>query len=158
MSVAEALNREYPVVYEQKVLWQHVDAARHVNNVTYVQWFEDARVYYFEKLGLAALPGESDDPVGIILAWQACKYTAPLFYLDTALIGIRITKIETDRFWMECKMVSRERSQVVAIAESKIVAYDYAKHRKSNLQLDWVRRIQELEGPEKDLIAAPETV
>ncbi|MBL7976969.1 MAG: acyl-CoA thioesterase [Bacteroidetes Order II. Incertae sedis bacterium] len=158
MSVVEALHPEYPVVYEQKVLWQHVDAARHVNNVTYVQWFEDARVYYFEKLGLAALPGESEDPVGIILAWQACKYTAPLFYLETALIGIRITKIEEDRFWMECKMVSREREQVVALAESKIVAYDYLKHRKTALKPNWVQRIQELEGPEKYLISIPQAV
>lgn len=152
MSEIEKLRAEYPIVYEQKVLWQHVDAARHVNNVTYVLWFEDARVLYFEQLGFSLIADAHQEPVGVVLGWQECKYVAPLFYLDTAVIGIRIIYIGRDWFTMECKMVSREQDRVVAITQGRIVGYDFSTQRKTNLPQAWITKIEALEGRSLNIV------
>lgn len=46
------LNEQYPIVLSQDLIWGDMDAFEHVNNTVYFRYFEDARLAYFEKLGM----------------------------------------------------------------------------------------------------------
>jgi acyl-CoA thioester hydrolase len=140
-----SIYRDFPVVFEEKITWKHIDSAQHVNNVVYLEWFEDARVHYFESLGYDILNGNPSRP-GIILGWQECKYISPLDYLDTVVIGVKITEMEPDRFYMECQMWSKKNQQVSAIARGRIVSYDYSSLSKTNISVDLKEKIERLEG------------
>ena len=43
---------DYPVVIQQTVAWGDMDAYRHVNNVVYFRYLENARLEYLERLGV----------------------------------------------------------------------------------------------------------
>ena len=43
---------EFPVVIVQPVQWGEQDPLGHVNHVTYLRWYESARIAYFRRIGL----------------------------------------------------------------------------------------------------------
>ena len=46
------LKQEYPVVLSQDIIWGDMDAFGHVNNTVYFRYFEDARIAYFDQIGV----------------------------------------------------------------------------------------------------------
>ena len=46
--VAEVLAK-YPVIVRQPIVWGDMDSYRHVNNVVYFRYFENARLEYFKQ-------------------------------------------------------------------------------------------------------------
>jgi len=60
------LNKEYPVVLSQDVVWGDMDAFGYVNNTEYFRHFEDARIAYFDRIGVHEHKEQSG--IGPILA------------------------------------------------------------------------------------------
>ena len=46
------LKKEYPVVLNQDIIWGDMDAFGHINNSVYFRYFEDARIAYFDQIGV----------------------------------------------------------------------------------------------------------
>jgi len=46
------LKKEYPVVLSQDIIWGDMDAFGHINNTVYFRYFEDARIAYFDQIGV----------------------------------------------------------------------------------------------------------
>ena len=134
----------YPVVIEQKVVWGEMDAYRHVNNVVYFRYFENARIDYFRRLGW-----DNFDPqagIGPILASTEAVYRKPLTYPDTISIGSRITNIGVDRFVLEHRIVSHKLQAVTTEGRGTIVTLDYATGKKVTIPEELRRKIAEMEG------------
>src|SRR3954447_17719689 len=106
--MSEGLLVGYPVVVEQAVVWGDMDAYRHVNNVVYFRYFENARLEYFRRLDWPAL--EAATGVGPILAATSARFRRALTYPDTVLIGTRAADVAADRFTLHHRIVSRARS------------------------------------------------
>lgn len=119
---------KFPVITTIKVRWGEMDAANHVNNVLYFRWSEAARFDYFEQLNIPVVP--DDKGVGLILGWQDCKYILPIIYPDTVYLGTRTKHFETDRFIMETYFYSEQYQKLAAIAQHRIVCYDYTNRKK----------------------------
>src|SRR6202140_1958640 len=49
----------YPVIVELPVVWGEMDSYRHVNNVVYFRYFENARIEYFRRLDWFSYEGQS---------------------------------------------------------------------------------------------------
>ena len=100
----ESLLLAFPIVIEQVVVWGDMDAYRHVNNVVYFRYFENARLEYFRRLDW--MHYERDTGIGPILATTSAKFRKPLTYPDTIRIGARAVAIGADRFTLEHLIVS----------------------------------------------------
>ena len=126
---------DFSTLHSFPVLWGDMDSARHVNNLAYLRWCETARVLYLESVGvdMSFLPG----PTGIILAWQDCKYTFPMTYPDTALVGVRTVELNEDRFTLQTAVFSEQHDRLAAVSKQVIVPYDYAELRKVPLPEAW---------------------
>lgn len=142
MSLEEELNK-YPVIQQFEVLWGHMDAARHVNNIIYLKWAETTRIEYFREIGMDI--SFAGGGVGPILGWQDCKYIFPLTYPDTAICGARTKEIKQDRFIMECAIYSKNHERIVAISEQSIIPYSYEKLRKDDMPKEWTDNINRIE-------------
>jgi acyl-CoA thioester hydrolase len=118
-----------PVIVEIPVAWGEMDALRHVNNVAYFRYFENARIAYFEKIGFWDLMKTSG--IGPILASTKCKFIAALSFPDTVLVGTRTSEIKADRFIMEYCLVSRRLQRVAATGEAVLVTYNYHEKKKA---------------------------
>ncbi|GBD36010.1 hypothetical protein HRbin36_01127 [bacterium HR36] len=135
----------FPVAVTFPVQWGEMDAYRHVNNVVYFRYFENARAAYFQAINWPEI--ESQTSVGPILASAECRFRRALTYPDTVTVAIRVTPpLAEDRFSMECRIISHKLLAIAAEAKGVIVGYHYAEQRKASLPPELWQRIAQLEG------------
>ena len=151
----DELLQGYPVVVTIPVAWGDMDAFQHVNNTRFFRYFEDARIAYFERTGLADMASASG--VGPILAQTSCRFKAPLTYPDEVQVGSRVTAVGQHSFKMDFKLVSVALHRVAATGTGVIVAFDYVEGKKALLPESWRRALSRVENcdfaptPEDDL-------
>src|SRR5271167_2748856 len=100
----------FPVVIELPVVWGEMDSYRHVNNVVYFRYFENARLEYFRRLDWFEY--ERQTGVGPIVAATQARFRRPLAYPDTIWVTARAVSVESDRFHLEHRIVSRALAAV----------------------------------------------
>jgi acyl-CoA thioester hydrolase len=137
-----SLLADFPVVIELAVAWGEMDSYRHVNNVVYFRYFENARLEYFRRLGWFEL--EEQTGIGPILAATQARFRKALTYPDRISIGTRVSSLEEDRFTVEHLLVSHRLAAVAAEGQGTVVAFHYADGKKVPLPDKLRRRIAEL--------------
>ena len=144
MSIDTSLLAGYPVIVELPVAWGDMDSYRHVNNVVYFRYFENARLEYFRRLDWFEY--EKETGIGPILAATQARFRKPLTYPDTMSVGCRISKVEEDRFQMEYCLVSHRLNAVAADGTGTIVTFNYADGKKVSIPEEIRQRIERLES------------
>ena len=143
-SVIEDLLAEYPVVVELPVVWGEMDSYRHVNNVVYFRYFENARLEYFRRLDWFKY--EEETGIGPILAATQARYRKPLTYPDTISVGARVSTLGLDRCTMDYLLVSHRLEAVAADGHGTIVTFHYPDGKKVPIPDELRRRIERLEA------------
>jgi acyl-CoA thioester hydrolase len=133
----------YQVVFEHEVLFRDLDAMRHVNNVAFVAFMEDARMQYWKAL--RKMEGLKD--INFILAEVSCRYLSPAYLGETIQIGIRVRNMGNKSFNFEYRMEDKVSGRPITEGKSVQVMYDY-KQRKTML----------LEPKMRDAVASLEQV
>jgi len=134
---------DYPVVVELPVLWGHMDAFQHVNNVIYFRYFETARIAYGDKIDIYKHLRE--DNIGPILASTSCNFLKPLRYPDTIHIGCRTTRLTDSEIDQEYALFSLQLQKLAAVGSARIVAYDYSILKRATFPRALIQRILQLE-------------
>ncbi len=134
----------FPVVIELSVAWGEMDSYRHVNNIVYFRYFENARLEYFRRLDWFEF--ERQTGVGPILAATQARFRKPLTYPDTIAVGARVSAVGKDRFTMEHLIVSRAQHAVTTEGHGTIVTYNYSMDQKTPLPDEIRKRIDALEA------------
>lgn len=140
--------KAWPVYRIQPVKWGEMDAMGHVNNCTYIRWFEDARIELFDKMGFPARPdGANAAP---ILGNLDCRYRIPLEYPDIieTLCGIR--EIREYDLIVDHVILSQQHQAVAATGSSRIVMIDYSTGQKVEITGDMRKQFEELMLPPGD--------
>lgn len=136
---------DYPICVTRAISWGQMDAFQHVNNAHYFRFFEDARIAYFEAIGIYDVDEhQPNDHIGPILAETSCRFKAPLTYPDDVVIGARAADIQQDRFTLEYAVWSASLDRIAATGDSLVVSYDYAEGHKVDLPDDWRSAIEDL--------------
>ena len=138
------LKKEYPVVLSQDIIWGDMDAFGHINNTVYFRYFEDARIAYFDQIGVHEQMKQIS--VGPILATTQCNFRLPLDYPDRIHIGTRSRILSPKKFSMEFAVFSERHSAIAAEGNGLIVYYDYAKGKSCEIPDAIVTAIKKLEG------------
>lgn len=138
------LGDEPRVHFDVVVAWGEMDALGHVNNVAYFRYIESARVDYLRRLGVWQREGR---PEGFILQSASIRFRRPVFFPDTLRVSSRAEHVGEDRFTLAHTLRSVARGEVVALGQSVIVAYDYARAAKTPLPADLREAIRALDGP-----------
>lgn len=133
----------YPVVVEISVAWGDMDAFQHVNNVAYFRYFENARIVYFDKIGIIDMLRQSG--IGPILGSTSCTYRLPLAYPDTVSVGAKTEHIEEDRMIMRYTVVSHRHQKLAAEGDGVVVMYNYRESKKTAMPDEIKKRVIDLE-------------
>src|SRR5258708_4414401 len=104
MADVNAVLARFPVVVRQPVVWGDMDSYRHVNNVVYFRYLENARLEYFQRMGWFEY--EQQTGIGPILAATSARFRRALAFPDDIAIAARVTDIGEDRFSLEHVIVS----------------------------------------------------
>lgn len=111
---------EYPYQYHVEVIFHHLDAMGHVNNVTFFMYLETARIKYVSHLW--ATPNIMDAP--IILAQADCSYVAPAFLGENLVVGAGVTRLGNKSFDLAYR-IDGENGRHIATAHTTQVTYNY---------------------------------
>jgi acyl-CoA thioester hydrolase len=114
-----------------QVRFADLDAMRHVNNVAFLTFFEDARIQY-----IAGLVG--DDPLtrsdfGLIFAECRINYRAPAFFGEAIRTSIRPGTIARSSARLDFVMHTVGSERLLADGYGTVVGYDYAAGRSMPL-------------------------
>jgi len=120
----------YQVVFEHEVLFRDLDAMRHVNNVAFVAFMEDARMHYFKAL--RKVEGLRD--INFILAEITCRYLSPAHLGETIRIGIRARNLGNKSFQFEYRMEDKASGRPITEGKSVQVMYDYKQKKTMPLE------------------------
>lgn len=131
---------QFPYVTKIDVAWGEMDAAQHVNNVSYMRYAETARIRFMDTFDFGWSQNNAE---GIILAWQDCKYIFPVTYPDTVWVGAAVSEIREDRFFIQLKMYSEKHGRIVAITNHSHVPYNYNTLQKIPLPTAWRTTLQQ---------------
>ncbi|MFT7580233.1 MAG: acyl-CoA thioester hydrolase [Myxococcota bacterium] len=141
----DGLLEGFEVSVVQPVAWGDMDAFQHVNNTRYFRYFEDARIAYFERTGIAAAQGRPEG-IGPILTSTSCRFKAPLRYPDEVQVGARVVSVGRTSFKMEYRLVSIALHKVVAEGTAIVVAFDYTAERKVVIPEPWRKALSNVEN------------
>lgn len=134
----------YPVVVRQAVVWGEMDSYRHVNNVVYFRYFENARLEYLRRLDWPNF--EKETGIGPILATTQARFRRALTYPDTIAITARLGTLGEDRFTLEHRIFSMQLGDMATEGQGTVVAFHYERGEKVPLPEELRRRIGELEA------------
>jgi acyl-CoA thioester hydrolase len=143
MSSIETLLAPFPVVVRQAVQWGDMDYYRHVNNVVYFRYFENARLELFRQLDWPEY--ERVTGIGPILAATTARFRLPLTWPDDIAIGTRVVEIGADRFTLEHLIVSEAQQKAVTEGTGLVVTFHYGEGRKVPVPEELRRRIEALQ-------------
>lgn len=134
---------DFPVKITLPVLWGHMDAFQHVNNVVYFRYFESVRIEYSAQTGLMKIM--ENHGLGPILAEATCKYIKALSFPDTIEVGCRTLWISNSEFEQEYGIHSHRYNSIVSIGTGLIVAYDYIRQCRSVFPEDFFEAVKIVE-------------
>lgn len=123
------------------IRYADIDAQRHLNNVAYFTFMEQARVAYAREVGL--WDDGHFDSIGMILAEASCSYRAPAHLWETVTVWARVSRIGKKSFDFEYRLET-ERG-LIATGRSVQVCYDYARGQSTPLPERWRESITRYE-------------
>lgn len=112
---------------EVAVRWSDMDAYGHVNNVQYLRYLEEARVYAFNQWFGQERSLLED---GVLVARSEIDYLAPMtFNYQPALVSLWCSAISGASFDISYVVGQRGSDLTFAQAESTLVTYDLQAQR-----------------------------
>ena len=131
--------------HPMEVRYGDLDPQGHLNNAKYLTYFEQARVRYFEELGLFS-KDQSFMEIGVIVADIHIRYLEPVFIGAAIRVGVRTGAIGNKSIRLQQAIVDGGSGRVCADGTVVLVAYDYHTHKTTPVLEEWRRKITEFEG------------
>lgn len=132
----------FPVTFETPIPWGDLDLFQHVNNVAYFRYFQDARLKYFETIGLMDM--HRDQGIGPILYSTDARFKEQLSYPNNIVVGARVSEMRTSSFVLEYAVEVVGGDQV-AEGSSVNLVYDFNAMQKVPIPAVLRERICSLE-------------
>jgi acyl-CoA thioester hydrolase len=129
----------YSFSHRLEVRFRDIDALGHVNNAVYLSYLEQARVLYFQKLGL-----RDDQKPLTLLARNEIDYLRPVLLGEELEVLLRVAKIGTKSLRFEGEL--RAAGELAARAASVLVWYDFEGSSSIAVPDDARRKIEAFEG------------
>lgn len=155
-AVRVSVPREHAVRYPVQVRFSDLDIYRHVNNVVYFEYFQEARIGLFRKLkeALADFPR-----INVVVAQTDLEYVAPItLRAEPYECWSVVTRMGGKSMTIEAEIVDGSGSQggVLARARCVLVFFDAATQRSVVPPPGYREAIVEgLGGPLKDSFTNP---
>jgi acyl-CoA thioester hydrolase len=129
-----------------QIRYGDLDPQWHLNNAHTLILIEQGRFAYIQKLGL--WDGKDFFQLGLIVADVHVAYLAPVLFDQNVHVGVRVARIGSKSMVFEYSLEDRDSGQVLAKAETVMVAYDYPTRQSIPVPADWRAKIQAFEGLE----------
>lgn len=119
--------------YSCRIRWSDIDSYNHVNNVKYVEYFQEARIAFISSLASGHAGVSSVG--GFVVARLDVSYLRPIeFRLEPVTVSTWLTRIGRSSY--ELQAAVHDEEMVYATSRAVIVAFDVASGRSRPLNQD----------------------
>jgi len=132
---------DWPFTHADRVRYADVDTMRHLNNVAFVQFFEDARIAFMHSLFPQHDPTDPEE-FPVVFAELHLHYRAPAYFGEEIRTSVRPSHLERSSFRTQFRMEAEER--LIADGYGVYVGYDYVGERAQPLTERIVDRLTPL--------------
>jgi acyl-CoA thioester hydrolase len=115
------------------IRYADIDAQRHLNNVAYFTFMEQARVDYAREIGFRQ--EEQFDSIGMIVAEASCSYKASARLWETVTVWARVSHLGNKSFHFEYRLETKRG--LIATGRSVQVCYDYSRQQSIPISDEW---------------------
>jgi acyl-CoA thioester hydrolase len=115
-------------VYDCHVRFSDVDVYRHVNNVKYFEYYQEARMAFLGSLGRSEIEGG----FSVVVANITVDYVRPmLFRTEPYTVETRVRSVGTSSYTLAAEI--KDGEQALSRAEVVLVAFDLHTQRSRRL-------------------------
>src|SRR5512142_2945261 len=122
--------------HPMEVRYGDLDPQGHLNNAKYLTYFEQARIRYFEELGLFSKNNSFMD-IGVIVADIHIKYRAPVLRGAAARVVVKIETIGNKSIRVLETIEDGNTGTLYADGTVILVTYDYHEHKTIPVSAEW---------------------
>jgi len=123
-----------------EVRYGDLDPQGHLNNAKYLTFFEQARIFYFSRLGLFR-KGMSFLDVGTILADVHLTFYKPVLFGMDIRVGVRTTRLGNKSFDVEQALIDQASGARLASGQLVLVSYDYHTAQTIPIPPEWREKL-----------------
>ncbi|MYW01380.1 thioesterase family protein [Streptomyces sp. SID3343] len=139
-------------IYQATLRWSDMDAYRHINNVQYLRYLEEARVDMM--FTLAQGEGAKTLAEGVVISRHEIDYKRPLVWrAEPVRIETWVTRIGAARFTLGYEI--KDDDEVYATAMSVLVPYSLSEQRPRRLTGEERAYLERFLEPDDKPRAAP---
>lgn len=128
-----------------QIRFNDVDAAQHVNNAVYQEYFDLGRVAYFKEVIVDPM---DFDGVAPVIAGIKIDFYQPVFLYDRIRVMTKITRLGNKSMEMAQQIVADGEPAVRAVSVTVLVCFHYGRQVSVALSEDWKKKIILFEGGE----------
>ncbi len=125
-----------------KIRYSETDMSGHVNNTSYLVYFEQARVEYYEHIAAFS------EQYYLVTADIWCHYHAEAFYPEVLEIGVRVAKLGNSSFELEYVVRVTHDQRIVATGTGAVVLMSTYTKKPVAIPESIRKAIAQLEGME----------
>lgn len=129
-------------VHRERVRFGDLDANRHLNNVSFLRYFETARIAYLQDLVPGHDPANPEaDEFGLIFAECHINYRSPVRFDEEVAVHCSIRTVKRSSFRVEFEM--RVDGRLAAEGYGVLVGFDYGAQQAAPLPEALRARLQQ---------------
>lgn len=123
------------------------DKSGHLNNISYVIYYEQGRVEYLNLLGIGKPMFEEEHDIMFVAIDIECQYLAQVYFGDVLQLGVRIAKLGNRSLDMEYYLVTKRGEEEVLVATGRGACAFISKEsgRSIPIPLEFREKIMEFE-------------
>lgn len=133
--------------HPMEVRYGDIDAQGHLNNASFLTFFEQARIQYLVHLGLFD-PQHSFMEVGVIVADIHIAYRKPVLWGAPIKVGVRTSKLGNKSMIVSQVVADAKSGDIYAEGEVVLVTFDYKTNSSMPIPASWREKIQAFESLE----------
>ena len=127
------------------IRFSDIDAFGHVNNATYLTYYEEARVKFFDDVVDWSYDWSKE---GVILARAEVDYILPVHFKDEIFIDTFCSRIGTKSFDLSYQMIMLKEGKeiILSSATTVMVAFDYKNQKSIPVPQEWITGLEKFRG------------
>ena len=119
-----------------RLRWGEIDVLRHLNNVAYFRYFEEARIAWFATLGAHY----ETDAEGALLGTIGCRFIKPVLYPAEVTVQLHAGRIGNSSFTVTHRLLMRDDPATVYAEGEAVLVWVELASGKSRAVPDSIRR------------------
>jgi len=129
--MAEIRTNEFPFHTELQVRVGDLNYGGHLGNDKFLLYFHEARVRYFQALGVTE--ADIGDGVSLTQTEAYVAYKGEAFLGDVLSIGVHIDEFSRTRFRVNFSITRPRDEKLIATGHTVLAAFDYHSHKPQRI-------------------------